>query len=324
MKFLILKTTSPYVNLATEEYLFKNLNDDVFMLWQNEPSIIIGKNQNAFAEINMDYAKENNLHIVRRITGGGAVYHDLGNVNYTFISTRSERGGIDFEHFTLPIIESLKTLGIDAKLSGRNDLTVNDRKFSGNAQHTVGDRVLHHGTLLFDGNLDVLTSALNVDEEKLKAKAVKSVRSRVVNLKTIINRDIDVNQFIKIISDFVISKFNPEIISAPNPDEIESIVKRNESDEWIYPDRVFLSDYTVTKKKKYPFGLVQMNLNMSNYKIKEIKIFGDFFGSREISELEDIIKGHSVSEIENLLQNISVNDYIFGMSNDLFSEHIKM
>ena len=229
MKFLILKTTNPYVNLATEEYLFNNSDDDVFMLWQNEPSIIIGKNQNAFAEINMDFARENNLNIVRRITGGGAVYHDLGNLNYTFISTKNENNGIDFEHFTLPIIESLKNLGICAKLSGRNDLIVDDKKFSGNAQHTVGNRVLHHGTLLFDTNLDMLSSALNVDEEKLKAKAIKSTRSRVVNLKSIINRDIDVNEFIKIISDFVISKFSPEIISAPNSVEIDSLVKRNVS-----------------------------------------------------------------------------------------------
>ena len=128
MKFLILKTTDPYLNLAIEEYLFEYTSDDIFMLWQNEPTVVIGKNQNVFAEINMNYLRENNIHIARRITGGGAVYHDLGNINYTFISSKRKTNKIDFAYYTTPIINSLKKLGIDAKLSGRNDLLANDKK----------------------------------------------------------------------------------------------------------------------------------------------------------------------------------------------------
>ena len=230
------------MNLAVEEYLFSKTTDDIFMLWQNEPSVIIGKNQNAYAEINMDYVRSNNIHIVRRITGGGAVYHDLGNVNYTFISSREKNSGIDFAYFTEPICEALKTLGIDAKLSGRNDLLAGDRKFSGNAQHVVGNRVLHHGTILFDGNLDVLSSALNVDEEKLKSKSIKSTKSRVVNIKTLMSENLDVDAFIDRISEHVKKKFNPEIISTPENHEVIELKNRNESSEWIFPDRAYLSE----------------------------------------------------------------------------------
>ena len=180
MKFLTLKTTNPNINLATEEYLFTHCEDDIFMLWQNEPTVVIGKNQNAFAELNMDYIKNNNIHVVRRITGGGAVYHDLGNVNYTFISGKKGSVGIDFEYFTKPIIHALPSLGISAELSGRNDILIDGKKISGNAQHTSGNRVLHHGTLLFDSDLSVLSDALKVDEEKIKAKAIieKSTKNK--------------------------------------------------------------------------------------------------------------------------------------------------
>lgn len=311
------------MNLAVEEYLFSKTTDDIFMLWQNEPSVIIGKNQNAYAEINMDYVRSNNIHIVRRITGGGAVYHDLGNVNYTFISSREKNLGIDFAYFTEPICEALKTLGIDAKLSGRNDLLAGDRKFSGNAQHVVGNRVLHHGTILFDGNLDVLSSALNVDEEKLKSKSIKSTKSRVVNIKTLMSENLDVDAFIDRISEHVKKKFNPEIISAPENHEVIELKNRNESSEWIFPDRAYLSEYRMTKKKKYDFGIVEVRMSMSNDIISDVKFFGDFFGTKDVVEIENELRGKSIFNIKDLLKNITVNDYIYGMTSEELEEHIK-
>lgn len=311
------------MNLAVEEYLFSKTTDDIFMLWQNEPSVIIGKNQNAYAEINMDYVRSNNIHIVRRITGGGAVYHDLGNVNYTFISSREKNLGIDFAYFTEPICEALKTLGVDAKLSGRNDLLAGDRKFSGNAQHVVGNRVLHHGTILFDGNLDVLSSALNVDEEKLKSKSIKSTKSRVVNIKTLMSENLDVDAFIDRISEHVKKKFNPEIISAPENHEVIELKNRNESSEWIFPDRAYLSEYRMTKKKKYDFGIVEVRMSMSNDIISDVKFFGDFFGTKDVVEIENELRGKSIFNIKDLLKNITVNDYIYGMTSEELEEHIK-
>lgn len=323
MKFLILESKNPYKNLAIEEYLFSNTKDDVFMLWQNEPTVVIGKNQNAFAEINMEYIKKNNIHIARRITGGGAVYHDLGNVNYTFISNKGEAAEIDFAYFTAPIIEALKTLGINAALSGRNDLMIGDKKFSGNAQHTKENRVLHHGTLLFDSELDILSYALKVDEEKIKAKAIKSARSRVTNLRHSLTVDITVEQFIQTVANFVIDKYNPEIITPPTNEAVVALENRNKSPEWIFPSRDFVSSYKLVKKKRYDFGIVEIYLDMSNELIRAVKIVGDFFEVGDIRELEEYLSATTIEELYNKLEKINIGDYIFGMTNKLFLEQLK-
>lgn len=323
MKFLILKTTDPYLNLAIEEYLFEYTSDDIFMLWQNEPTVVIGKNQNVFAEINMNYLKENNIHIARRITGGGAVYHDLGNINYTFISSQNQKNKIDFAYYTIPIINSLKKLGIDAKLSGRNDLLANDKKFSGNAQHTKGGRVLHHGTLLFDSDIDVLTNVLNVDEEKIKSKAIKSTRSRVTNLKELISDNFTADEFINHISSFIKATFTPEIISPPMNDTVISLTERNKSENWLFSSSKLVSDYSTRKKIRYPFGIVDIYAEFSNHNINNIKIFGDFFGISDTKELEEIIKGTNIDSIKNKISDIKIENYILGMNNELFLNHIK-
>ena len=316
MKFLILTSHDPYLNLAIEEYLFLNSHDEIFMLWQNGPTVVVGRNQNAYAEINRSYTDRENIKIARRITGGGAVYHDLGNVNYTFISSDGKEG-IDFSYFTRPIIDALSSLGVSVSLSGRNDIVTSDeRKISGNAQHRVGKRVLHHGTLLFDTDLDVLTSALNVDPEKIKSKAMKSTRSRVVNISELIDKKITTDEFISLVADYVINKYNPEIISAPTNEQINSIYERNSSAEWIFPERDYLSKYTVTKKKRYPFGSVECSLDMQGEKILDIRITGDFFGTRSISELEVLIRGRELTEIREAIKSASLGEYIFSMTED--------
>ena len=322
MKFLILKTTNPYVNLAIEEYLFLNENEDVFMLWQNEPTVVIGKNQSAYAEINMDFIRKNNIHIARRITGGGAVYHDLGNVNYSFITDKTSKD-LDFKIFTSPIINALTSLGVKTELSGRNDLLIDGRKFSGNAQSIKNDRVLHHGTLLFNSELDALSNALKVNPEKIKSKAIKSVHSRVTNLKPFLPEEYTVEDFLKDLSEYIISVFNPEIIEPPTNKEIDFIFKRNASVEWIFPKGNYLSKYAVQKTKKYPFGLVDMFIDMSNDTLSKIKIQGDFFGIKDITELEIYLENTNFNELETKLSQIEIGEYIFGMSTLLFVEQIK-
>ena len=317
MKLLILDSHNPYLNLAIEEYLFRYSEDDVFMLWQNEPSVVIGKNQNAYAEINIELLRKHRVNPVRRITGGGAVYHDLGNVNYTFISAKQSEG-IDFAYFTAPIIEALHSLGVSATLSGRNDILIEDKKISGNAQYSVNGRVLHHGTLLFDASLDFLSSVLKVDEEKVKARAIKSTRSRVTNIRPYIREDMTVDGFIKKVSDFVIKKYSPEIIAAPVCDKITELMARNASEEWIFPKGEYLSGYSLIRKRKYPFGLVSISLDMNNDVISAVRIHGDFFGTAPIEELESILTGKRLTDISFL--NIEVGDYIFGMTlNELSS-----
>lgn len=194
---LIIKsdTTNPYFNIASEEYLLRELSDNVFMIYINEPSIIVGKHQNTLAEINYRYIKEYNIRVIRRLSGGGTVYHDLGNINFTFIQNVEGKNLIDFRKYTAPVISILEKLGVNAKFEGKNDLRVNGLKISGNAEHVFKKRVLHHGTLLFDSNLDVLNEAIRVDLNKYKDKAVKSIRSVVTNIRPWLKKDLTTEEF---------------------------------------------------------------------------------------------------------------------------------
>lgn len=321
MKFYILKTHDPYYNLAVEEYLFSHTEDDIFMLWQNEPCVVMGINQNAYAEINIDKAKKNNIKIVRRITGGGAVYHDLGNVNYTFISSHNSGKGLDFAYFTKPIIEALESIGVYAELSGRNDLLADGKKFSGNAQHSSCDRTLHHGTLLFNSDLSVLSSVLNVDKEKIQSKGIKSTRSRVINLSEMLENK-SVYDFIELIAEFVEKKYDTLRSEVPKNEAIDELCARNMSDSWIFPDREVVSRYYLRKKKRYDFGIVDIYLDMSNEKINDVKISGDFFGNAPIYELETLISGKYKDILSEALKNVEIEKYICGMTAEMFISQI--
>lgn len=314
MKLLILDSTDPYRNLAIEEYLFRNSDEDVFMLWQNEPTVVIGKNQNAHAEIDMELARARGVHVVRRITGGGAVYHDLGNVNYSILSPSKGKDGIDFSYFTAPMIAALESLGVHAELSGRNDLTVDGKKVSGSAQHAEGDRVLHHGTLLFDSDLEALTAVLRVDEEKLRARAIRSVRSRVTNLRPYLNTDCDAKEFIQRIANFVTQVYGATRISVPEDTEIERLFARNQSEEWRFPARELLSRYSILKKQRYPFGTVEISLDMQGDTVRDARISGDFFGVLPIVELEARLAGIDRAKIAERLSDVDIGKYIHGMT----------
>ena len=285
MKFLCLETTDPYRNLAIEEYLFLHSEDDVLILWQNEPTVVIGKNQNAYAEIALDVLRSRGVHVARRITGGGAVYHDLGNVNYSLIATG--QGDLDFAYFTAPMIRALESLGVHAELSGRNDLLVDGKKISGSAQHASGNRVLHHGTLLFDSDLEALAAILKVDEEKLRAKSIRSVRSRVTNIRPYLREDCDVHSFIKRLLSYFQATYALEELPMPTGEVLEALCARNRSEEWLFPERELLSHYHLSKKQRYPFGTVEVMLDMQNEILRSVCIQGDFFGTRPIAELEE-------------------------------------
>ncbi len=310
MKYLRLKTTNPYYNLAIEEYLLRHETDDVFMLWQNEPTVVIGKNQNAYAEVNLSYAKEHGIHVSRRITGGGAVYHDTGNINYTFISAKRNGEHASYAFFAAPILRALEKLGLSCSLSGRNDLEYEGRKFSGNAQHAAGERILHHGTILFDTDVSVMSSVLKVDKEKLAHRAIKSCGSRVVNLREVLDNSFEVNDLIEHIEGFVKSEMNAEPYSVPECEQINAFRERNESDEWIYSEKRYLTSYSVQRKKKYPFGIVQIELSLDGNVIENAVISGDFFEKESIEELEKALIGRSV----NNLPYIDASRYINGMT----------
>lgn len=316
MKYIRLKSNNPYYNLALEEYLFSHTDDDIFMLWQNAPTVVVGKNQNVYAEVDVEHARHHGALICRRITGGGAVYHDLGNVNYTFITSDKKAQALDYGYFTKPIISALAMLGLKCELSGRNDLLCEGRKFSGNAQHTANGRILHHGTLLFDTDLEDMSHLLRIDKEKLEYNAVKSHKSRVVNLKELLGEDVTINDFIEAIERFVIAELGAEKIEMTGNPTIASLFARNQSDEWIFSNKRYLTNYTVSRRKKYPFGIVQLEMKLERDVIDGIVISGDFFERKSVEELEKVLKGKKLGD----LSGIDVSRYIDKMSNEEFAE----
>lgn len=316
MKLYILKTTDPYENLALEEYLFEREEGDAFLLWQNAPTVVIGKNQNAFAELHMDEIARRDIRIARRITGGGAVYHDLGNLNYSYIAAGT--GELDFARFEAPIISALSRVGVAATASGRNDLLVDGRKFSGNAQHAKGGRTLHHGTLLFDTDLSVLSSVLAVDQEKLKANAVRSVSSRVTNLKQYLPAGFTVEDLVSLIAQEMTEHYGATLAEPPANEEIDALAARNASDAWLFPDREYLSRYTYRKKKRFPFGTVELHLEMKNDRIEEARITGDFFGTAPASLIEGTLAGQTPASVKEALATVPLAACIAGMTEEDF------
>jgi lipoate-protein ligase A len=315
------KNTNPFFNLAAEEYVLKNIEDDCFMLWRNEPCIVVGKHQNTLAEINVDYIKENNIPVVRRLSGGGAVFHDLGNINFTFIKKDENENLINFRKFTEPILEVLKILNIEAKFEGRNDLTIDGKKFSGNAEHVWKNKVLHHGTLLFSSQIHDLSAALKVDPMKFTDKAVKSVRSRVTNISEHLENYMNVMDFYEFIINHIITTHSDIKLYEFNDNDISKINQLVESKyntwEWNFG---YSPKYNFNKKSKTAAGNIEINMDVVNGIIKEIKIYGDFFNKSEIEELENTFKDlpHSFSVLKNNLSKIKIGDYINNIQTDEF------
>lgn len=312
------KSTNPYFNLAFEEYILKKVNTDAFMLWINEPAIIVGKNQNTLAQINLEYVKEHNIPVVRRLSGGGAVFHDLGNLNFTFISDNSKDSFVNFGKFTKPIIEVLKNLSIDTQLSGRNDLTIDGRKFSGNAQYIYKDKILHHGTLLFKTNVSKLSSALKVEPSKFKDKGVKSVSSRVTNISEHIKDPMDIQEFKDMILEHILANYDatPYNLSHEDISNIEGLVNEKYGTwEWNFGHS---PKYNFRKHGRFKGGSIEIHLNVEKGIIQDIKIYGDFFGKKDIKELEAALAGvkHSFIDIKSVLVSFNIQDFFANITLD--------
>jgi lipoate-protein ligase A len=312
--------TDPCFNLATEEYVLKNFEEDSFMLWRNAPSIIVGKHQNTLAEINVDYVKQNNIRVVRRLSGGGAVFHDLGNLNFTFIQKGKQESLIDFRKYTEPILEVLLKLGIDAKFEGRNDLTIGGRKFSGNAEHIWKNRVLHHGTLLFSAMMTDLTLALNVDPEKFRDKAVKSVRSRVTNISEHLREPMDVMQFAALIEQHIVEKYPDAVfydLSEDDHDNIHELVRTKYGTwEWNFGYSPQYNFKRVLRTERS--GTIEFDIEVHNGKILHLKIFGDYFNKFDTEEIELALTGidHQEEAIRLALSDFNIGDYFTNLTAD--------
>ncbi|WP_314557365.1 biotin/lipoate A/B protein ligase family protein [uncultured Parvimonas sp.] len=308
MIFIKNKITDVYFNLAMEEYIFEKFKEDeVFMLWINEPSVVIGKHQNLIEELNMKYCFENNIKIARRISGGGTVVHDFGNLNYTYITNTTGDTALDFKELLKPMYNALLNLNVDAYISPRNDFRVQDKKICGHSEFMRKKRVLHHGCILFDSNLDKLRNALNVNNKKVISKSAKSVKSSVANLKDISKLEYDISDFLeKLKNEILKTQDRFELYELTNEDinNIEKIKNdKYATKDWIYgqsPKSTFILD----EEKKF-------TVEIDSGRIKNINIGND-------NKYDSLIGIYfEYEEIRNKLDSLNIDDIYSKMLCDI-------
>ncbi len=320
--------TDPAINLAIEEYALKNLKidheDQYLLFYVNGPSIIIGRNQNSVEEINTDFVEKNNIKVIRRLSGGGAVYHDLQNLNYSFLAVDEGDSFSNFAKFTKPVIEALHKLGVNAELQGRNDITVDGRKISGNAQFTTDGRMFSHGTLMLDSEVENVVSSLKVKSEKIRSKGIKSIRSRVANISEFLEEKISMDEFkemlLKYIFDVDDIKDVPRYeLTEEDWEKIHEISRnRYQKWEWNYGrSPAFNIQYT---KRIEGVGTYDVRLDVKKGIIENCKIYGDFFGIGEIVELEDQLKGvqYNREAIKEAVKEVDLQYYLGKLTEDDF------
>ncbi len=318
MIFYAPDTHNPYFNLALEDYLLLETKEDVCMLWQNDPVVVIGRNQNVYAEVDLEYTNAHDIVVARRASGGGAVYHDLGNINYTFITKRSKENTLNFAYFSKPIVHALALLGIHATLSGRNDLIACGSKFSGTAQRTTQDRILHHGTLLFDSDLSILSKVLTPSPLKLKSKAIQSVRTRVVNLNTLLPTEnkMTTQEFKAFLKRNFLQSLHAEEKEIPKDKVLQSehFLTHNSFDFNFGKKQTF----SLQKEAYGEYGYIQIGLDVQAGIISTLSISGDFFSILPIEEFSArfVSLPFSRDAILTMLADSDIHAYIRGMTSD--------
>ncbi|MER1988064.1 MAG: lipoate--protein ligase [Solibacillus isronensis] len=320
--------TDPRINLAIEEYVLKNMDiekDDFLLFYINQPSIIIGKNQNTIEEINTDYVEANDVLVVRRLSGGGAVYHDLNNLNFSFLTKDDGNSFSNYKKFTQPVVDALAKLGVNSELSGRNDILAEGRKVSGNAQYSTRGRMFSHGTLMFDLDIDAVVNSLKVKQDKIESKGIKSVRSRVANIIDFLPEKITVEQFrMEILKSIFGGEENIQYyeLSEQDWEKIHEISKnRYQLWEWNYGKS---PRFNIQKTKRFPSGGIDIRLEVNKGILEEVTIFGDFFGVGDVSEVESLLVGtkYDRTEIAKSLKDIDIPTYFGGITEEDFLQLI--
>ncbi|MFC4778571.1 lipoate--protein ligase [Paenibacillus sp. GCM10023252] len=307
--------TDPALNLALEEYILKSLpgEESYLLFYINEPSIIIGRNQNTVEEINSEYVEDAHIHVVRRLSGGGAVYHDLGNLNFSFITKDDGQSFHNFRKFTEPVIKALRKLGIEAELTGRNDIQVGERKISGNAQFATKGRMFSHGTLLFSSEIDNVVSALKANPEKYKSRSTKSIRSRVVNITELLEEPITIEQFKEVLLQSIYEGKDVPHYTLTSEDwlAVEALAnERYRSWDWNYGRS---PSFNLRQNKRLPAGTFDVRLQVEEGRITAAYVYGDFFGVGDANEFAARLSGvrYDTSEVSDLLDSIDLT-YYFG------------
>ncbi len=311
--------TDPRVNLALEEYLLRHVDteEDILLFYINEPSIIIGRNQNTLEEINHEYVREHGIHVVRRLSGGGTVYHDLGNLNFSFITKYAPSNFRNFRKFTKPVIEVLHEMGVSAELSGRNDILVEGRKISGTAQYSTSRRMFSHGTLLFNAQLEHVSEALNVKMSKITSKGIKSVRSRVANISDFMNEPMTTEEFRQRLLEGIFAGANPipqyHLTQVDWAGVHQLVEERYAQWDWNYGRS---PKFNVQRTHRFPFGEIDARIDVQHGTIESIKFYGDFLGNGEMADLEAALTGvrYDVDALLTALARIDVDEYFGGIT----------
>lgn len=320
--------TDPSVNLALEEWCVRNLdtaNESYLLFYINEPSIIIGKHQNTIEEINREYVEKNNIHVIRRISGGGTVYHDKGNLNFSFITKFAHDSIHNFKKFTHPVIETLSSMGVNAELNGRNDITVNERKISGNAQFSNTKSMFSHGTLLFNSRLEDVVEALNVKIDKIESKGIKSIRSRVANITEFLKEDITIEGFKARLTNSIFKEYKELPIYRLSEEEWKKVYELSNSKyrtwDWNYGRS---PEFNIQKVKRFDFGQVDARIHVKDGVIENIKIYGDFLGHGELSELEGKLRERKYEKehINEALKSTDLTHYLGNIVTTDFTEFL--
>ncbi|PIE54485.1 MAG: lipoate--protein ligase [Dethiosulfovibrio peptidovorans] len=318
---IVHRDTDPFFNLAMEEVLFDRSSqtaDGYILLWRNRPTVVVGRFQNTVGEVNARFLKEHGVSVVRRTTGGGAVYHDLGNLNYTFILPVRDRDskGLDFALYTRPLLEYLESIGVHAELTGRNDLTIEGKKFSGNAQHVSRDTMLHHGTILFNTCLEDVASSLSVDPEKFRSKGVTSVRSRVTNVAPHLPKPMSMEDFIDGLMEFFAAPFGGFIRGLS--DEETEVIQTLRDEKYATWDWVWGNSppFSLSAERRFEKGKIQLYLDVRDGIIGDVAIRGDFFSEADPQQVEKALKGVSYrrNSVEKALASVAVSRHLLGIS----------
>lgn len=319
--------TDPRINLAIETYLVQEMpvEEPILLFYINEPSIIIGRNQNTIEEINTDYVEQAGIHVVRRLSGGGAVYHDFGNLNFSFIMPDDGNSFRNFGKVTQPIIDALHDMGVEgAELKGRNDLIIDGKKFSGNAMYSTNGRMFAHGTLMFDSDVNEVVNALKVRKDKIESKGIKSIRSRVTNIKpyltddhqTMSTKDFRQEILLKIFETDTLDDVNTYQLTEKDWERINAISdKLYRNWEWNYGRS---PEFDLVRRERFPIGSIEAKMNVSEGVINDIRIFGDFFGLGEISDVEKVLSGvqYEKEAIRQAVATIDVKKYFGNIESD--------
>lgn len=314
--------TDPAINLAIEEYALKHLdiNQTYLLFYINGPSIIIGRNQNTIEEINTEFVEKNQIKVVRRLSGGGAVYHDLGNLNFSFITKDDGESFHNFKKFTEPVIEALRKLGLNAELSGRNDIVVEGRKISGNAQFATGGRMFSHGTLMFDSRIDNVVSALKVKKDKIESKGIKSIRSRVANISEFLKEKMTMDEFRSLLLKHIFGGDEiPEyVLTTSDWEKIHEISKeRYQNWDWNFGKS---PKFNMQHSHRFPVGGIDVRLEVNRGMIENCKIYGDFFGVGDVGDIEKKLIGirYDREEIEKALEDVDIQHYFGNITKEDF------